>query len=199
MKLISAKSLHNGQIYRITPAEARAFYEEHVLGAVHRFGAHVVAGTRRGFGGLFEKVSFAGTLLMELFGPDGELIDAGVATNLVVNAGKDFVIDRIQSLTGSPALMDYMAIGTGTTAPAAGNTTLETETGTRVQGTLSQPASTTDRLVSTFAAGNGTAAITEAGRLNASSSGTLLCRSTFSAINKGANDSLQVTYDLTVS
>jgi len=200
MKTLEAKSLLTGRIHRITLAEAKAFYEEHVLGAVQRFGALALPEVRRRpFGGLFDPIAFVGTLFIELFEPGGDLIDARVATNLVVNAGKDFVIDRLQSLTGTPALMDFMAIGTGTTAAAAGNTTLETEVGTRVQGALTQPTSVTDRLISTFAAGNGTAAITEAGRLNALTVGTLLCRSVFSAINKGVNDSLQVTYDLTIA
>ena len=53
--------------------------------------------------------------------------------------------------------------------------------------------------VASFGAGTGTGAITEAGLLNASSSGTLLCRTVFSVINKGANDTLGITWTVTIS
>ena len=54
----------------------------------------------------------------------------------------------------------------------------------------------TSQVVGTFAAGNGTGAITEVGLLTASSGGTLISRKVFSAINKGADDSLQVTHKM---
>jgi hypothetical protein len=192
--MLRQKSFLNDRIYSLTPAEARAFYEEHVLGAAHRFRDQVA----QSFKPFTARLTMVGSVLLQLYhGPDP--LDARMGFNLVVNAGKDFVVDRLQSTSGSPALMDYVAVGTGNTAAAAGDTALQTEIGTRVQGTLSQPASTTDRVVSTFAAGNATGALTETGRLNAAAAGTLLGRIVFSVVNKGANDSLQVTYDLTVS
>lgn len=115
--------------------------------------------------------------------------------NLVVNAGRQAIIDRLQGNT--PAVADYIAIGTGTTAAAAADTTLETEVA-RAQGTLSQPDAHTDRCVYTFPAGTGTGTITEAGRLNASSGGTLMGRALLgTAAVKTAADSLQITYDFT--
>jgi len=50
-----------------------------------------------------------------------------------------------------------------------------------------------------FGAGEGTGSITEAGIFNASSSGTLLCRTVFSVVNKGASDSMTITWTVTVS
>ena len=50
-----------------------------------------------------------------------------------------------------------------------------------------------------FAAGSGTGAITEAGVFNASSGGTMLCRTVFSVVNKGADDSMTITWTITVS
>ena len=193
MKLFRLQSLKTNGVYRLTAREVREFYDEHILGAALKASSLIKASVHRR---LPSEFLITGTVLVELF-RGGELIDVRAGANLVVNTGKDAVIDRLQA--ASVAVHDYQAIGTGSTAAAAGNTTLETETGTRVQGTLSQPASTTDRLVSTFAAGNGTATITETGRLNASSSGNLFARQVFSGIAKGASDSLQVTHDITVS
>ena len=143
---------------------------------------------------LTDSLYFRGHGLMRLM-RNGELIDVGIGRNLIVTTGRGLVIDRLQA--ASPAVPDFEAIGTGTTAAAAGDTTLQTEIGTRVQGTLSQPAQTTDRLVSNFAAGNGTGAITEAGRLNAASAGVLVSRIVFAVINKGASDALETTHDIT--
>jgi hypothetical protein len=138
-----------------------------------------------------------GTVLVQLFDPEFELKDVRLGYNLVVNAGKDAVIDRLQA--AAVAVHDYVAIGTGTNAAAAGDTALQTEIGTRIQGTLSQPVSTQDRVISTFPAGNGTGAITEEGRFNALTVGNLFARQVFSAVNKAAGDSLQVTHDINVT
>ena len=49
------------------------------------------------------------------------------------------------------------------------------------------------------AAGTGTGAVVEAGVLNASSGGTLLCRTVFAVVNKGAADTLKITWTVTVA
>jgi hypothetical protein len=179
------RSLKNGRIYRLSAREIAAFFAEHISGRLAQ-GVPPVSGIR-----------VIGSVLLQLFNPDAELLQVHAGVNLVVDTGKAAVIDRLQGT--SVGVHDFQAIGTGTNAAAAGDTTLQTEIGTRVQGTLSQPNATTDRLVSTFAAANGTGAITETGRLTASSGGNLFARQVFSVINKGASDSLQVTHDITVS
>jgi len=139
-------------------------------------------------------IQIKGRITATLIGPDGQIKETRTMENIVTNAGRAHIIDRLQA--ASAAVADYMAIGTGTNAAAAADTTLQTEAA-RAQGTLSQPDAYTDRLVYTFAAGTGTGTITEAGRLNAASTGTLMGRSVFTAIPKGAGDSLAMTYDFT--
>ena len=51
----------------------------------------------------------------------------------------------------------------------------------------------------TFPAGTGTGAVTEAGIFNASSGGTMLCRTTFPVVTKGSGDTLAITWVVTVS
>ena len=94
--------------------------------------------------------------------------------------------------------MSHMAIGTGSTAAAAGDSALGAEAG-RVALTSTTVSSNEVAYVATFGAGTGTGAITEAGILNASSSGTLLCRTVFSVVNKGSADSMTITWTVTVS
>ena len=115
--------------------------------------------------------------------------------NLVVTAGKNYVADRIKN---NSTVMSHMAIGTGTAAAAAGNTALGSES---ARTALTSTTVTNNEIVyvDTFPAGTGTGAITEAGIFNASSGGTMLCRTVFSVVNKGASDAMTITWTVTVS
>jgi len=53
--------------------------------------------------------------------------------------------------------------------------------------------------VSTFAAGAATGAVTEAGIFNASTAGDMLCRTVFAVINKAADDTVEITWTITLS
>lgn len=116
--------------------------------------------------------------------------------NLVVTTGKAYVASRMKDATATA--MSHMAVGTGSTAAAAGDTALGNESA-RVALTSTTVSGADVVYVATFGAGTGTAALTEAAILNASSSGTMLCRTVFSVINKGASDSMTVTWTVTAS
>jgi hypothetical protein len=126
----------------------------------------------------------------------GEVVKEFEVPNLVVTAGKNYIASRMKDATATA--MTHMAIGTSTTTPAAANTTLGTETGRR---TLSNTVVSTNTVTytATFPAGVGSGAITEAGILNASTSGTMLCRTTFPVVNKQAGDTIAITWVVTVS
>lgn len=124
--------------------------------------------------------------------------------NLVVDAGKAGVASRING-AGGEAAFTYIAVGTGTIAPAAGDTALGTEI---IDSGLARANSTASRVTTdvtndtaqdqhTFSV-TGTKAVTESGVFNAASAGTLLCRQTFSAVNVVNGDSLQVTWKIDV-
>jgi len=115
--------------------------------------------------------------------------------NLVVTAGKGYVADRMKN---NSTVMSHMAVGTGTTAAAAGQTALVTEAG-RVALASTGISGAVVTYTATFPAGTATGALTEAAVLNASSSGTMLCRTVFSAVNKGANDAMTLTWSITAS
>jgi|TARA_R100001443_G_scaffold54639_1_gene66060 hypothetical protein len=119
--------------------------------------------------------------------------------NIVVTAGKNFVAaSMIKTTSNSPAAMTHMAIGSNTTNPAAGDTALGTELG-RVALTSGTVSSAVVTYVATFPAGTGTGAVVEAGILNASSGGTLLCHTEFDVVNKGSADAITITWTVTVS
>lgn len=125
--------------------------------------------------------------------------------NLVTNAGFAGIASRINA-AGAEAAFTYLAIGIGTTAAAAGDTTLESEIttggGERAASTASRVTTTqtndTAQLVNTFAF-TSTFAVTEAGSLNAASTGVLANRQVFTAVNVLNGDSLQITMKLKVA
>jgi hypothetical protein len=120
--------------------------------------------------------------------------------NLITNAGFALAAGRLNG-SGAPAAATFIAVGTGTNAAAVTDTTLQTESATsglsRASATLSLVTTSvtndTAQLTNTFSV-TGTVAVTESGVLNASSSGTLLCRQVFSAINVVNGDSLAITW-----
>jgi|TARA_B100001094_G_scaffold302729_1_gene330241 hypothetical protein len=116
--------------------------------------------------------------------------------NLVVTDGKGYVASRMKDTAAD--VMSHMAIGSGSTAAAAGNSALGNQLG-RVALTSTGLSGAVVTYTATFPAGTGTGAVTEAGILNAASSGTLLCRTVFSVVNKGASDSMTITWTVTVS
>lgn len=144
-----------------------------------------------------ENLSSKGRLNIVLRDENGNIKQQQEVDNLVVNTGLAFIASRMKDTTD--AAMSHMGVGTGTTAAVAGNTALETPLGSRVSLDSTTVTSNAIEYVATFGAGVSTGAITEAGVFNASTSGTMLCRTVFSVVNKGANDTLEITWTITIT
>jgi hypothetical protein len=121
--------------------------------------------------------------------------------NLVVTTGKNFIASRLGG--ASSPVMSHMELGTSNAAAVVGDTTLVAAiSGSRTaltSLTSGVPTANAIRHIATFAAGVGTGNLVEAGLFNASTAGTLLCRTVFGIITKGALDSVTITWDLTIS
>ena len=149
---------------------------------------------------LTDKVARKGTLLVQLFSADGKLKEERKIENLMTNAGEAHIADQLVSSQDESA-MSHMAIGTGTTDPTSTQTALVNEIDRNALTSRTQGAGADDNdviYVGDWAAGDGTDAITEAGIFNSSAAGTMLARSTFSVINKGASDTLKITWTVTI-
>jgi|SRR6185437_3867916 len=135
-----------------------------------------------------------GSVKVQLFDEHGTLVQSREEHNLVVTVGKTALATW---LTGAQAsgFMQWIAVGFGTTSPLSGDTAMQSETGTRVSGTLTS-ASNTLTNTATFLPGNGTGAITEFGLFSASSSGTMFSHQVQAAYNKRAVDTLVVTWSI---
>jgi len=148
---------------------------------------------------LIKKLSFPRNWTLPLL---GRWSDKLVLANRIGNAGVAGIAARING-SGTPAAYTYIAIGIGTTAAADADTQLGAEItnsgGARANSTVSvvttDVAGDTAQLVNTFSfTSGGTFAVTEAGVLNAASTGTLLARQVFTAVNVASGDSLQITW-----
>jgi len=147
-----------------------------------------------------ENLKLSGQLNIVLKDKTGKVKETREEKNLVVNTGLAYIVSR---MTGtSKSVMSHMALGSGTTAAAAGQTDLVSILGSRealdsttITGTNNEKV----QYVCGFEAGDGTGAVTEAGLFNASSSGDMLCRTVFSVVNKAADDTMTVTWTITLS
>src|SRR5688572_13004086 len=102
-----------------------------------------------------------------------------------VQAGQDWVIDKIQNtLAGDTGVKpEFIGWGTGTTDPVVGNTGLETAAAeARTAATLSQPTTDTARAVGTITCAGSGKTISEVGLFTLSTGGVLIIRATFAGI-----------------
>ena len=116
---------------------------------------------------------------------------------LLVNTGKAIVTNRVKNGATGATEPSFVAWGTGAGTAALTDTTLFTETGTRVSGTSTQVTTTTTndtyQVVGTQTAG-GALAITNAGLFDAVTSGNLFVKGDFTTINLTTGDSIQFTF-----
>lgn len=144
-----------------------------------------------------ENLKLKGNVSIVLKDKNGKVKEERSIKNLIVTAGLGFIASRMAG-TGD-AVMSHMGLGSGTTAAAAGQTDLVSILGSREALDSSTVVSNTVAYVSSFEAGDATGAITEAGIFNASSSGSMLCRTVFDVVNKAADDTLSVTWTITLT
>lgn len=143
-----------------------------------------------------DTIKATGDVSIKVFDEAGNLKDERTIKNLVVTTGKTFIASRM--IGTSATAMSHMAIGSSSTTPAGADTALGGELGrATLTGSTSSGAVVT--YTATFAAGVGTGAVVEAGIFNDATSGTMLCRTTFAVVNKGANDGMSITWTITVS
>lgn len=153
--------------------------------------------------------TFWGNLYATVIRGNGQVIDLGlISTRVVTNAGVGYIVDAFQNSTELEN-MKYHGFGEDNTAESASDTALGSELSSEYPTNSTRPTGTTTegatanvyRSVATLSPDEDVA-ITEHGIFSQASTagGVLLDRSVFSAINLiGNSDSLQVTYDLTLT
>ena len=150
--------------------------------------------------GLCERLGMSGLMTAILKDPHGNEIDRRVTPNLVTTLC-DYMVAEL--LLASPAIAKpgWMEVGTGSGQTASSTTLSAYISGSRTALSSKTRNNAVVTMVCTFGAGVGTGAITEAGVFNVVTQNTtdLLLYSSFNVINKGAGDSLTITWTLTMA
>jgi hypothetical protein len=157
-------------------------------------------GAAKGLTALFGIPTLTSTLQAKLIRLDGTTVDFGIVSRRVVTtAFVNFMVDQMQAETSEWGDFKFHDSGVGTTAAAVGDTDIETTDGeSRATGSQTEGAANIYESVGTISYTT-TKAITEHGLFSQSTGTTLLDRHVFSAINVNNGDSIQFTYDFTVS
>jgi len=124
-----------------------------------------------------------GHLQLLLFDKDGNLKEIREKDNIFCVGGYNLVAERVGNPLTTVAAANHIAIGTGTTTPTSSDTALAGFIFSRSGAYSHESGSQTWSIQTTFAAGEGTGAITESGVFELSGGlGFMLARQTF-AVN----------------
>jgi hypothetical protein len=149
-----------------------------------------------------ENLKLSGQLNIVLKDKNGKVKEERVEKNLVVNKGLAFIISRMKGT--DKGVMSHMALGSSSTAEAAGQSDLVSILGAReVLDSTTITGTNSEKIVfvSSFEAGDATGAVKEAGIFNSgtAAAGDMLSRTTFAVVNKAADDTMAVTWTITLS
>lgn len=159
---------------------------------------------------LRDAIIIESALFLRVLRAGGAIEDHGlVCRKKVTAAGCTFIAARMAGTSAANiANFNYHGLGTGTNAESNSDTALQTElttqynpNSTRATGTQSTPGSTYIYQTVGTNTVDASAAVTEHGVFDqaATGGGTLLDRSVFSVVNLASADSLQSTYQLTIT
>lgn len=156
-----------------------------------------------------DKINPVGELHIVLRGPDGKIKEEKTVPNVVVTTGKYLLAQRAANVVGTPALSggtaapSHMSVGTNNTLSGDASVTTLLAEGSRVAMATPTVSNNVVTYSATFGPGAGTGALVEAGIFNGATAGagnsTMLCRTVFSVVNKGALDTLTINWNLTIS
>ncbi len=131
----------------------------------------------------------------------GELIEKREVRNIVVTAGRRWVLEKIQSVAAPAEEIEFMAIGSITSdAPDTGETALASEQDRKAVGTF-ETSNLTGPLPSweaqtSWATNEANTTIGEVGLFNSSAAGTMLARATFATLDKTTSNTLTISYTI---
>jgi len=148
---------------------------------------------------LADGIRIRSNVTIEVRGLEGQLLQRQHVRNKVVNTGLDLLMERLQASPVSGGITHF-AVGTGDTTPAATDVALETEV---LRDTITQFVSVAaTKLTVKYFLGTGSAngsTLSECGEFNASSSGVMYARATFTPIAKTSSKTITFSHDLNIT
>lgn len=146
---------------------------------------------------LNDSLKVTGEVNIKVFGPNGELKKELNKSNLVVATGKNFIASRVARNDSVP--MSHMAVGTGGSQVAvAADATLNNQLA-RIPIATPVVQNNVITFTGVFGPTFGTGTLSEAGIFNSPTAGTMLCRTTFPAVEKEEDDIIAVTWSITIN
>ena len=143
-----------------------------------------------------DSVKVKGALQIDVFDESGKQKEQKKIDNLVVATGKQVIAARL--LGNTLPVFSHMAVGSSNTAALSSQTSLGSDL-SRVGFDSTSRSSNALTFVATFPAGSGTGTLTEAGIFNDGTSGNMLCRTNFNAVNKASGDTIVITWNVTIN
>lgn len=145
-------------------------------------------------------IRLKGFIELELRNPRNEIVSRE-KYNVVVTTGRRWVLQQIASSEIQTAQsISYLAVGTGTAAPATSDSALGSENTRKAIGTFTTSNLTSNppswRAEVSFNTNEANTTLGEVGLFNSSSGGTMLARATFSTINKTTSNTLNISYTI---
>lgn len=132
----------------------------------------------------------------------GMIVEERIIDNTVVTSGRRWVLEAIQSANAASAqVLQQIAVGTSTTAPATSQTALVAENTRKAVGTWANAELTSNppswQAQVSFATDEANTTLGELGLFNSSAGGTMLDRITYASIDKTTSNTLSIS--LTIS
>jgi hypothetical protein len=148
--------------------------------------------------GLKSGFVLSGHIKLDLYDKNGKLKDSREGKNTVTVLALALMADAMAE-TPAIATPGWMEVGTGTGQDTNDSTLATYIAGSRTVLDSAVQVAAVCTYITTFPAGTGTGAITEAGLFNVVTQNTtdLILYDDFSVINKGAGDALVITWTLT--
>lgn len=146
-------------------------------------------------------IKMRGSIEMVLRGPSGQEIGRQDFHNLLVTAGRAWVLGQINSVNINTNLtISAMAIGSSTVAPTTGDTALGGEVTRKTIATFSTSGLTNNppswQAQVSFATNEGNTTLAEVGLFNSSTVGTMLAHATFASFVKATSNTLNISYTI---
>lgn len=160
---------------------------------------HLTPISRGRFSKMQECIQLRGSLKILLQDLEGNILDSREIKNLIVTQGRSWVLGQLETVNQQTAqAINYVAIGSVTTAPVSTDTALGGEVtriavGTWVTSTLTVAPPSWQAQVS-FATNQANTTLAEVGLFNSSAGGTMLGHATFASFVKATSNTLNISY-----
>ncbi len=148
-----------------------------------------------------EVIRLRGSLEAVLFGPKGEEVNRVKVNNLLVTAGRAWVLGQLESVNINTALtISALAIGSSTVAPTTADTALGNEVTRHTIATFTTTGLTNNppswQAAVSFATNEGNTTLAECGLFNSATVGTMIAHATFTSFVKATSNTLNISYTI---